>query len=856
MFQMNRISRAAMLLCASGFAFSAVAQEQQAEKKEGEKVQQLEKIQITGSRIKRASSEGALPVTVVTRQQLDQSGATTVAEYMRNSTFSSAGNFRPQSGSSAQGIADVSLRGLGSERTLVLLDGKRLPKSPATGSSQDLNTVPLAAVERIEILTDGASAIYGSDAIGGVVNIITRKDFQGVEFRAGLTDPTAIEGGNRNEMSAIYGVSTETGSVIAGVSRADRGIVYVRNSPFGSVGYSDYGNNWEYEDPNRATPDNPTGYVFEAVPGGCTQPGFYLTPSDYVPGQTVCAFDFNQVAADEASIVQTSFFARGQHKINEDWSVTTNASVSRSESFGRYAPAPSFFILGTTDARNPTGGTAYAQPVYVYHRYAALGNRDTTTDNNVYDVGISFQGRLFDAVDLDVGVRDSQSIFKEFGRNFVVNSLASAAVNSGAYNFLNPAANSATVLNGMKSTINRDGFFRQREYFASATGETSFDLGGGNIAYSVVAENRKEKHQDLYDSLQEAGVIGGSAGNSSMGDREVNSMAAEFQIPFSKQLELSVAGRFDSYSDFGENFSPKASVRWQPMKSLTLRASTGQGFRAPALPDLYANTAFSASSVVYPVGTPARQVNTYIQSNDDLKAEKSTQNALGVVWDATDWLSIKADFYDITLTDSIVVLSAQDIINRATGVDPRPIPATPPGMGITLNSAGRITRVDTGYVNEGEIQTSGLDLSALMSFNWGDWGRTQHNFALSHVAKYAYDGDNIVGEAFGLPENRWTLSNVWKYGQFTLGWNINTIGENGRDITNASGQVTRAKIKEYMTHDLQASYAPSKNMNVTVGVLNVEDKLPQRDPGELKKFNFALYDAYGAQAYVRASVKF
>ena len=136
---------------------------------------------ITGSRLKGAT-EGALPVTVIDRAAIEASGQISVAELLRDSNFSSFGNTKPQSGNSAQALSDIDLRGLGSNRTLVLVDGRRISKAPYTGSVQDLNQIPLAAVERVEILSDGASALYGSDAIGGVVNVITRKNFNGVQF--------------------------------------------------------------------------------------------------------------------------------------------------------------------------------------------------------------------------------------------------------------------------------------------------------------------------------------------------------------------------------------------------------------------------------------------------------------------------------------------------------------------------------------------------------------------------------------------------------------------------------------------------------------------------------------------------
>ena len=157
-----------------------------AQDSEGEEAKTLDRIEVTGSRLKRAEIEGAVPVIVIDRASIDATGDVSVADVLRDSTFASFGNFRPQSGSSAQSLATVDLRGLGSGRTLVLIDGRRAPTNPMSASSgSDLNAIPLAAVERIEILSDGASAVYGSDAIGGVVNVILRKDFNGAELRYG-----------------------------------------------------------------------------------------------------------------------------------------------------------------------------------------------------------------------------------------------------------------------------------------------------------------------------------------------------------------------------------------------------------------------------------------------------------------------------------------------------------------------------------------------------------------------------------------------------------------------------------------------------------------------------------------------
>ncbi|MGH6709729.1 MAG: TonB-dependent receptor plug domain-containing protein, partial [Bradyrhizobium sp.] len=185
----------------------------------------LDRIEVTGSRIKRAEIEGALPVTVISRADIDISGKVSVAELLQSSTFNSFGSLTPASGSSAQSFSELSLRGLGGGRTLILIDGRRAPVSPQTGEGQDLNSIPLAAVERVEILSDGASAIYGADALGGVVNIITRKDFNGAEITMGVSN--SERGGDTESGSALFGVSGDRGRLLGGISYNNRGITYI-----------------------------------------------------------------------------------------------------------------------------------------------------------------------------------------------------------------------------------------------------------------------------------------------------------------------------------------------------------------------------------------------------------------------------------------------------------------------------------------------------------------------------------------------------------------------------------------------------------------------------------------------------
>jgi iron complex outermembrane receptor protein len=312
----NKVSKAVRLAIAFGavstaaFSSSSFAAEDEADK--------VERIEVTGSRIKRVDMAGDLPVTVIDRAAIELSGETSVADLLRSTTFNSLGSFRPQSGSSSQGATTVSLRGLGSDRSLVLVDGRRLPKSTLTGSSQDLNFIPMAAVERVEILTDGASALYGSDAIGGVINVILRKDFNGAEVTLG-SGRIEHEGGDRENGSVLFGASSDNASVLAGASWSGRDIVYARDFPWYSPGGSVYSNNFTTfttdDEGNRAS--NFDFFSPESTCEGVGNENFYRIGDR-------CGFNFAAVSADEASIKNRSAFVKATYEVNDDWSVFTN----------------------------------------------------------------------------------------------------------------------------------------------------------------------------------------------------------------------------------------------------------------------------------------------------------------------------------------------------------------------------------------------------------------------------------------------------------------------------------------------------------------------------------------------------
>jgi iron complex outermembrane recepter protein len=333
-------------------------------------------------------------------------------------------------------------------------------------------------------------------------------------------------------------------------------------------------------------------------------------------------------------------------------------------------------------------------------------------------------------------------------------------------------------------------------------------------------------------------------------------------MPITKELEATIAGRYEKYSDYGNDFSPKLSLRFQPMKTLTLRAAAGKGFSAPTLPQLTAKPAFSADDAIdlrhcLADGgfTPAEcaddrppfQVNGLVISNPALTSEKSTQFSLGAVWDITPQLSIKADYWNTKIDGVISVITAQDIINRDNGDDPRPIPA---GLSIRRDPVtGSIQQIVRGSTNEGLLKKSGIDLDLQFgSYNAGDFGKLKHGLTWSRVLKDTLDGENTNG-IFESPKDRASLSTKWSLGSFEATWNVNMVGKHGDDNVGF--------VKAYITHDIQGKYnLPIKGAAVTIGAINAGGKLPELVTDGAKPFSYNLYDAYGAQYYVRAEMKF
>lgn len=860
-FNRNMLSEAVRLGLVAGafglFSITAAPVMAQDSDSDSEEIKELEGITVTGSRIKRTEIEGAVPVNVIDRANIDLSGEVSVMDVLQNTTFNSFGSYRPVSGSSAAGFGEVSLRGLGGGRTLLLMDGRRLPKGPQfIGGGMDLNTIPMAAVQNIEVLTDGASAIYGADAIGGVINVITRKDYDGAQLRYGFGLPD-WDGGDTEELSGVFGATTDRSSVMFGYSENKRAPIFDRQRPWSqavigtgrrsSRSISAYGNN--YFD----------GTNLVAVPGCENIPNMHRMDDEGLvfgaAGSDGCFYNYTAISMQEAKFGTKGIFGSAEFQISDDWKMYSQASATRVDVFGRYAPPPDRLRLPADSPNNTTGSETT-----LYHRYAALGPRDTSSKSTVTDAVVGFEGMVGDFT-VDFGLRRSLYEFRELGRNYLVRTTARQYLADGTYNVFDPFSTPEAVLNSMKATISRDSLFEQRESYITAQHDL-FDLGAGASVLLVGLENRDEVYGDKYDSLSEAGQIGGSAGNSSGGSRNVKSAFFEWFAPITSELEMTVAGRYDKYSDFGGNFSPKVSFRYQPMDALTVRASYGQGFAAPALDILTQKETFSAAFAtdfrfcqqtgVSAEDCPRLQYDTYSIANADLGPETSEQFSLGLAFQPLDWLNGTLDYYNIKIEDRIAQFGAQTLLNYELAGR-----AAPPGLGVTRDANGRVTRIDSGFGNQGQIKTDGLDLNLRTSFDFEEYGMLRSNLMYSWINSFEVESlttgemEEFIGER-GRPRYQMTLGNNWQYGDFNVAWNIRRVGSTEQNDSNDNP----GKIDPWTTHDLQGSYKTPWNGTVTLGIRNVAGEAPPLNPAENRNYNLGLYNGYGRVPYIRYTQDF
>ncbi|MBH0037616.1 TonB-dependent receptor domain-containing protein [Pseudoalteromonas sp. SWN166] len=868
----NQVSKAVRLAIAFGAA-STAAFSVSSFAAEEDGVEKVERIEVTGSRIKRTDLEGASPVNIITAEDMQIEGNFTVADALRGSSFNSFGSFSERSGSSAQSQATINLRGAGSSRTLVLLDGKRMPGSPTLGGqSANLNSIPMAAVERIEILTDGASSTYGSDAMAGVVNIIMKKNYEGLQFQGEAGHRDQDEGTTSSSFSVTAGYSTDKGNVTfafdhqkrEGISDGDRDYTKASATDLdgdGVIQAYEETKGWSIYGATVASPDfseaqaSPICDDLTAEYGEDTFRKFAADNDWGSEGSTYCMFAFANVSYNKASIDRNTVYLDANYELNDDIEWYGRAMFVQNSSFGRYAPpAAAWNNLAADNEANP-----YDEETTGYWRWAGIGNRDGNVDDYSQDYLMGLRGDLeWNNASWDVYYHTNKADNKSVGTYYLsYGGLAYNQANGIDLGSDEGVANmKATTLQSSSSTFNQ---------YNAGIGFDLFELPGGTVAHYFGAEFLEQTYADIYDGQSEAGLIGGSAGNSALGDRDITAFFYEVAMPVVDSLEVNIAVRYDDYSDFGDNVAPKISARWQAADTVVVRASYSEAFRAPGLDQLNAATTFSAESAIdYSQGdTSSKQIDTYYKSNTELGPETSEYTNLGIAWDVIENFGVKADYFNLSIDDVIQTKTVQGLLSdEAAGR----ITAFAPGSDVSnetfyliRSETGRLLEAGTGYFNGNGFEIEGLDLTLYGNIDTsvGEFRmNTVNSFVLSYDEERGGRVYNTAGWS-GQPDFKSNTTLTWALDDHSVAWNMNyTSSTSENEAPNEDGILEQdGELDDWLIHNLTYSYNAGVYGTVRLSVSNLTDEDPVLTSTGAYD-NADLYNNYGRDYRINYTINF
>lgn len=859
------------LSVAISIALGTVAVAPIAAQAEEQQVEKLQKMKVTGSRLTRQSMEGSTPVAVIGRAEIERAGDISIADVLRRSSLNTFGSFSERSGSSAQSQATISLRGIGDSRTLVLINGKRLPGSASMGGGPaNINVIPAAIVERVEVMADGGSAVYGSDAVAGVVNIILKDEFEGLNITGGVGIPSQ-EGGDEKNFSVVAGTSSEKGNIYFSFEHDSKDEIYLRDRDYLSSqntdsanyfdmrGVSIYGRNVYHNGELKAL----KGYDTDA---DCEGKSGFVGLTNYPGLGDICGYDYTAEAAQTSSLERNNVFINGNLFLTDTTTFNSQILLSRNTSFGRYAPAAGWFEVDPTtsggeDFFTENGLDPAAGPARVYYRFTNVGTRDTNVTDFQADIKAGLDGTFdtdtFGEMIWETGYHLNYSNSNERGTGYVFRSPAESLANNGE--FVNGEF-SEDATNDLSATTSRESEMEMHQVY----GGLQFDLaevGDVTIPLYLGMEYTTYDFSDIYDSQSEAGNIIGSAGNSASGDRQTYAFYAESLVMFTDELEMNLAARYDHYSDFGSEVSPKVSFRYQPLDNLMFRAGAGMGFRAPTLANLYGADSFSsdyAKDYVYceangisDADCPETQYDAYRTSNEDLDAETSVSFNLGASYSPIEDLSLGLDYYNISIDNMITLNTLQSMINEERNSNTE-------NPNIVRDDSGRIVEAYVPWVNRGTLETSGLDLKANYIYDF-DAFSLRYDFTGTYVLDYTspeyVDGptNNKVGRN-GLPEYRFNTGvGVNFLSEHDLYLSADHIAGQAQDVDENYNKT--GSIPSHTTWNLAYNYLAPWDAKLTAGVRNLTDEDPAFESDGVT-YNKELYSIQGRVYFLKYSQNF
>lgn len=839
---------------------------------------ELDTVYVTGSRIARSSDfENPAPVVTFAQDDIAKSGYNNLQQlleeqpFVGNGTFSTRGNNQD---STANGAASVSLRGLGADATLVLVNGRRVALSSfaesITTNFVDINTLPVAAIERLEVLKDGASAVYGADAVAGVVNVILRKDFEGFEVSGSAG---AADGYDEYSASAIWGMNGEDANVTLILD-------YFKNSTLmnkerGSLGTANQTN--QGGEDFRSSRGFPGSFVVNGV--ATVDPS---CPSDRVAGAN-CLYDYGPWNLLQPESERTGLMLMGRQGFG-GVEFFTEFAAQHNTSIAQGAPTPldgdAGLTVPSTHPNNPFP-TAVGDIGIRRLRTVDVGPRQWNIETDNLRLVLGLRGEVFDGWNWEVSAQKARSESEQTGdrsQGWVRTDFLQSEITAGRYNPFAATFNPQAVIDAITTSLVRQGTATLTAYDAQISGGL-FDLAGGAAMMAAGVEYREESIKDIPDDQFQRGLIFGTEAVSAQASRDNWSAFVEFSLPVLDSLELNLAARYDDYSDFGNTTNPKISARWEPLDGLAFRASWGTGFRAPSLAQVGLGPSQESQFFEDSYGcadNPAYCGNLdytiVFAGNPDLEAEESENFNVGAAWRPNDMWQFSVDYWDIKQDKKIDEVSFGYLYNQFCNVQTSDVCVR--GTPLPGDTLGELQSLNSGFINIGEQSTNGVDVSAYFR-NTVMGGELFVGLDYSRMLEFkkrelSADGSSLVSRdltgEYEYPEDRFVLTGDWGFDAWGVRAALNYTGsfEDTPDIdfdgvldydTNNS-----RSVGSYTTLNLQGRYTGFEGLTLAVGIDNALDEEPPFAIGDgdtdLYGYVSGMHDPRGQFIYGKVTYRF
>lgn len=875
---------------------------------------EISEIVITGSHIGRAETESASPVQVITQDELARTGKTTLGDYLQTLTAAGAGSLPKSFGDGfASGGSAISLRSLGSGSTLVLLNSRRIAPYGLADDGQkiftDLSVIPLDAIERVEVLKDGASAIYGSDAIAGVVNVILKQKFTGLSARAsyglsgygdGATPTAAVTGGfgdlNTDRYNVFLNVEATKSERIRVSDRSDRD--WIGSGDLRPYGYDIYqsgiGSLLGYNLGGSAS-GSPAGLVrdpatsqFDGLPG-CSQFSS-VTPQDPNGG---CLWDigtFRDLVPEQKVV---NVYSRGTVKFTDDLEGYMELGYGKKNSVFQSSPsgvtgtwwgpagvvnassgAGQAVVLAANHPDNPYGATARV-------RYSAfdVGPRVYDVDNEFTRTLFGLTGK-FGAWSFDAGYSHSQTDLTEKFDGYLRYSVVKAALGDPSYSLYpyrigdDAYLNTAALYAALSPTLYSYGT-NKLDIVDARLSRNLWDLRGGALAFAAGTEYRRLQSELVPATYTTESDIIGLGYSAYDGTSNVMSGYVEIVAPVLPGVEVTGALRAEHYAGGDTATTPKLSLKWSPAEQLTVRGTYSEGFRAPNAAEM--NGYFAAfvpgrDPVRCPGGTPIAGASTAdcaktiavvtTPAPGGIEPEESKNYSFGIVLAPVPDTSLTIDLFEIRRKNEITTPSVAQAVAAGTTVRGDDILNGVPGT-------GSLSAVLTTYVNANSTTVRGTDVGARHRIALGDFGTLNLDLQWSHISQYKQvfdDGEVLeyagthgncsISNCTGTPKNRINFAATWNRNDWSVSGIFNfrdrmrNVMFRGDDCAiffeNGDPAPTGCMLASFWTIDLSGRWQVSEPLELFGSVENLLDRVAPLDPLTNGAMNYNPLDYSGA----------